>query len=104
MIPKTFKVAGGKTIHIDVVDTIESNSRKNSYLFGDFNDASNKIRVAKNVPVDGKDYFQTDEDMERTFLHELGHVFQFYSGVDMDEMEAQVFSNFMYEYLHTNKK
>ena len=41
--------------------------------------------------------------MERTYLHELFHVFQFYSGKDFDEMEAQMFSNFMYEYNKTKE-
>lgn len=103
LIPESFNIAGGKTIEVKLLDTIESCSQKGHYLFGDFNDASSIIRIAKNVPVDGEDFIQTDEDMKRTFWHELFHVFQFYGGFEMDESLAQVFSNFMYEFQNTQK-
>lgn len=103
LIPEYFETAGGKTVEIKLVDKIESSSTKGYYLFGDFNEASNIIRVAKNVPVDGEDFKQTDEDIKRTFWHELFHVFQFYGGFEMDETIAQVFSNFMYEYQHSKR-
>ena len=103
LIPEYFEVAGGKVIEVKLVDTIESHSEKGHYLFGDFNDASSIIRVARNVPVDGEDFPQTEEDMERTFLHELMHVFQFYGGFEMDETLAQVFSNFFYEFKHSQE-
>lgn len=103
LIPEYFETAGGKIIKVRLEDTIESSSTKGHYLFGDFNDASSIIRIAKNVPVDGEDFFQTEEDIERTFWHELFHVFQFYGGFEMDESLAQVFSNFMYEFQHSKK-
>ena len=98
MIPINFKIAGGKEIQVNIVENI--NDGKD---FGVFNDATNIIKIANKVRVEDDWYNQTEEDMERTYLHELFHVFQFYSGKDFDEMEAQMFSNFMYEYNKTKK-
>jgi hypothetical protein len=98
MIPTNFKIAGGKEIQVNIVENI--NDGKD---FGVFNDATNIIKIANKVRVEDDWYNQTEEDMERTYLHELFHVFQFYSGKDFDEMEAQMFSNFMYEYNKTKK-
>lgn len=98
MIPNNFKIAGGKEIQVNIVENI--NDGKD---FGVFNDATNIIKIANKVRVEDDWYNQTEEDMERTYLHELFHVFQFYSGKDFDEMEAQMFSNFMYEYNKTKK-
>lgn len=103
LIPEYFKTAGGKVIEVKLEDTIEDSSIKGHYIFGFFNDASNVIKIAKNVPVNGEDFLQTEEDIERTFWHELFHVFQFYGGFEMDETLAQVFSNFMYEFQHSKK-
>ena len=101
MIPTEFKIAGGKIIYVKIVDIIIES--KTDTRFGEFNSGNNTILIAKKVIIEGSEYIQTTEDMERTFLHELGHVFQFYSGLDMDEMTAQAFSNFMYEYTKTKK-
>ena len=98
MIPSQFKVAGGKVISIIIQEFIKD---KDGYKFGEFNDASNIIRIAEKIRIDDEEYRQTEEDMERTFWHEVFHCFQFYAGMDSDEMIAQVFSNFMYEYSHT---
>jgi hypothetical protein len=98
MIPTNFKIAGGKEIQVNIVENI--NDGKD---FGVFNDATNIIKIANKVRVEDDWYNQTEEDMERTYLHELFHVFQFYSGKDFDEMEAQMFSNFMYEYNKTKE-
>lgn len=100
MIPNKFKIAGGKIIKVLTPDFLEDDDE---YKFGEFNSGPNIINVAKKVCIDNKEFEQTKEDMERTFLHELFHSFQFYAGLEMDESEAQVFSNFMYEYLHTKE-
>lgn len=97
-IPKSFKIAGGKQIIVQIPKFIKSES---GFRFGDFNDCSNIIRVANKVKINSETYSQTEEDKERTFYHELFHCFQFYAGMDMDEMVAQTFSNFMYEYTHS---
>lgn len=102
MIPSNFRIGGGKLIKVEIEDVIPDGEEDTK--FGEFNSGSNVISIAKRVVIDGESYDQTEEDMERTFLHELGHTFQFYSGMEMDEMVAQSFSNFMYEYLHTNGK
>lgn len=98
MIPNKFRIAGGKEIQVNIVTDVNGGRD-----FGDFNDATNIIRIASKVKVDDVWYDQVKEDMERTYLHELFHVFQFYSGKDFDEMEAQMFSNFMYEYNKTKE-
>lgn len=97
---KEFKIAGGKKVKVFTPEYLKHND---SYKFGEFNDGSNTISVAKKVKIDNKDYPQSEEDMERTFWHEMFHCFQFYAGMECDEMVAQVFSNFMYEYMHTRK-
>ena len=99
MIPSKFCIGGGKEIKIYLVDRLlddNGNSR-----FGEFNEASNIIKIAKNVKADSIWYSLTNEDIERTFWHELIHCFQFYAGMDTDEMVAQTFSNFIWEYNHT---
>lgn len=95
-IPKEFTIAGGKLIKVEIVDYLKDGER-----FGEFNDASGTITLAKSVKIDGNSYIQTPEDIYRTYLHELIHCFQFYSGMSYDEMVAQVFSNFIYEYKNT---
>lgn len=96
-IPDKFTVAGGKVIKVVEEDYLINNHTGN-YRFGEFNDSSNTIKIARFTKLDGDVYVQTDEDKYRTFLHELGHVFQFYFGLDADEIIAQCFSNFLYEY------
>lgn len=98
MIPTQFNIAGGKTIKVLVREEIKD---KDGYKFGKFNDASNTIKIARKLFIDDECYPQTDEDMERTYYHELFHAFQFYAGMELDEMVAQTFSNFMYEYEHS---
>ncbi len=100
MIPKEFTIAGGKKIVVNVEDLIKNSG---DYVFGDFNTASNVIRIAEKVKIDDEDIKQTDEDLERTFYHELIHSFQFYAGMELDEMVAQTFSNFLYEYVKSKK-
>lgn len=98
MIPNEFTVAGGKKIIVNIVDSIG-----NGKDFGEFNDATNIILIAKNVRVDDSWYQVSEEDMYRTYLHELFHVFQFYAGMELDEIIAQMFSNFEYEYEKSKK-
>lgn len=100
MIPKSFKIAGGKLIHVKIVDTIK---KDDEYEFGEFNSGSNIIYIARRVLVNDISFTQTEEDIERTFWHEYFHCCQFYSGVEFDESMAQTFSNFMYEYLQTKE-
>lgn len=99
----SFKIAGGKVITINIVDILKDDNPKDDSKFGEFNPANNVITIAKRVIVDGDSYVQTEEDMNRTLWHEIFHVFQFYAGFNMTEYEAQIYSNFMYEYLNTKK-
>lgn len=97
MISK-FKIAGGKEIKVENPEYVNNGAK-----FGEFNDASNIIQVANKVKIDNDEFIQTEEDKERTLWHEIFHCFQFYAGMEDDEKIAQTFSNFIYEYLHTNK-
>lgn len=91
-IPDSFTIAGGKKIIINVIEK--------SSEFGLFDPILNTISIAKNVKNDddGEYYSQTEEDMFRTYLHELVHSFQFYFNCGSDEAQAQVYSNFLYEW------
>jgi hypothetical protein len=101
MIPRSFKTAGGKTILVVTQNKIDY--KDGQTIYGEYKDAADTIKIADIVEIDGVEYVQSEESKERTFLHELYHVFQFYSGKEYDEQQAQIFSNFMYEYLHNQK-
>jgi len=91
MIPKSFKIAGGKTINIKIVSHLDDSE------FGNFNYTTNTISIAESV--NGTKI--SEEDMERTYYHELIHVFQWFYNVEFDEAQAQVYSNFIYEYINS---
>ena len=95
MIPKSFKIAN-QTITVNVVDKIDGGS------YGNFSDVINEINIAKNIEFNGKVYQLTEEQIENSFYHELWHSFQFYFCNKYDEAQAQVFANFMREFLSTN--
>lgn len=98
LIPKSYKIAGNKTVDIAIVESINDGGS-----YGDFSDAKSKIRLAKNIKVEDELIEISDEDILRTYLHELCHSMQFYYNCEYDEAQAQTFSNFMYEYLHTKQ-
>ena len=95
MIPKSFKIAN-QTITVNVVDKIDGGS------YGNFSDVINEINIAKNIEFNGKVYQLTEEQIENSFYHELMHSFQFYFCNKYDETQAQVFANFMREFLSTS--
>lgn len=94
-IPKSFKIAG-QEITVQIVDHLDDNS------FGMFGSANNTIYIANNVNTeyDGKVWL-TDEHKLNTFFHELIHCFQYYYNNEYSEAEAQVFANFLYEFMDT---
>ena len=95
MIPKSFRIGGGKLFTVELVDNIEHKT------YGDFSDAEALIRVAQKISVDGKEVNISEEDQLRTYLHELIHCFNWMYNCECDEALAQTFSNFLYEYLQT---
>lgn len=73
--------------------------------FGYFCDATNTIKLAKTIDAsyEGK-VSMNDEQLRNTFYHELFHVFQFYFDNRIDEAQAQVYANFMCEFIETTEE
>ena len=94
LIPDSFKCAGF-TIKVEICDKLPDNT------YGDFNDAKNLIRIAKSVESDKEIISLTKEQILNTFYHEVCHCFQWYFNTDTYEAQAQVFANFMQEFLKT---
>lgn len=94
IIPASFKCAGF-TIKIEILDKLPDS------IYGDFNDAKNLIRIARTVEVDKEVVPLTKEQIINTFYHECCHCFQYYYNTDTDEAQAQVFANFMQEFMRT---
>lgn len=96
-IPNKFKVGGGKEVIVNILNDLEDK-------FGDWSCAKNEIRIANIIKMeDGEVVNLTEEDKLRTFLHELIHCFQFYYNCTQDETQAQIYSNFLYEFLTTKE-
>lgn len=94
-IPKKFKVAG-LTITVKDVEYIGD-----GYVYGDFSDCTQEIRLAKKYFFEGK-WINISKDLKlRVFLHELVHCFNYYFNSDTDEALAQTFSSYGIEYLQT---
>ena len=95
-IPKQFNCAGF-TIKVELEDHLNDNN------YGCFCDATNTIKLARTVDVGefenlGK-VTLTEQQIQNTFYHELMHVWQFYFNNQYDEAQAQVFANFMSEFI-----
>lgn len=94
LIPDSFKCAGF-TIKIEIYDKLPDND------YGDFDDARNIIRLARSVEVDKETIQLTNEQIHNTLWHEIVHCFQFYYDNKYSESQAQIFANFMQEFLRT---
>lgn len=96
-IPEKFKIAGFD-IKVELVDKTDDNN------FGNWNDVTNTITLAKNISLkNGELTNLTERQIQNTFFHELLHAFQFYCGKEYSEIECNVFANFMVEFLETKK-
>jgi hypothetical protein len=96
-IPEKFKIAGFD-IKVELVDKTDDNN------FGNWNDVTNTITIAKNISLkNGELTSLTERQIQNTFFHELLHAFQFYCGKEYSEIECNVFANFMVEFLETKK-
>lgn len=91
-IPESFQCAGF-TIKINIVDKLLTN------VYGNFCDATNIINIARKIRIEEEDIELSEEQMFNTLFHEVFHCFQFYSGNEYSEQQAQVYANFMCEYL-----
>ena len=91
-IPSSFKI-GGQEYKVEFVDKLEDD------IYGDYSYTPPIIRVARNSA--GEQI--PNNQMEATFWHELFHAFQYMFDCTTDEAQAQCFSNFMMEFLESNK-
>lgn len=93
-LPSSFNCAGF-TIKVEIVDKLPDNE------YGDFEDVTNVIKLAKSVEVDNDTIQLTAAQMLNTFFHEVCHCFQFYFNNSYDEAQAQVYANFIQEFIRT---
>lgn len=94
-IPESFECAGF-TIKVIFKDTLEDNK------FGDYCVVNNEIRIARYLfNADNEKVELTEDQKFNTFVHELVHAWQFYYDNHFIESQAQVFANFIQEFLKT---
>ena len=96
VIPEKFQVMGGKKFNVQIHNDLKG-------IYGDFNDVKSLIRLARTIEEDNETIDITKENIIRTYLHELGHCFQYQYDGNCDESFANSFSNFFYEYLSTKE-
>lgn len=94
LIPNKFNCAG-MNIKVEVVDKLPGNE------YGTWSDSLNEIKLAKVVEVENKDVTLTEQQLINTFWHEVMHCFQFYYDNSCDEAQAQVYANFMCEFINS---
>lgn len=97
-IPNSFKIGGGKKVKVDTFESIPNRED----VFGDYSCVRSQIRLGKSIlDGEGNKVDVSEEDLERTFWHETFHAFQWFYNTEYDETQAQCFSNFMYELMHS---
>lgn len=100
IIPKKFTICGSNY----KVNFVESSERDLNGALGDFSNLTHEIRIALEANVDDSSTMNVPEDeLLKTYLHELGHCFNYYYNSENSEEFANAFANFMYEYLHTKE-
>lgn len=99
IIPDKFTIAGS-TYTINMVENSEKDLNE---ALGDFTSILHRIRIAKTCKVDENIINIPQDEIIKTYLHELGHCFGYYYNGDNSEEFANAFANFMYEYLTTKK-
>lgn len=96
-IPKSFTCFGNE-IKIEFVDKTYNNT------YGNFCDVTNVIQIAKVINVEHVgDFILTEEQQLNTFCHEVLHVFQFYTGEEYSESQAQIYGTLLLEFLKTKE-
>ena len=99
LIPKKFTIAGSDY----TVKFVESSEDDLGGNYGDFSNLSHEIRIALNAKLDDEPIKIREDEVLKTYLHELGHCFNYYYNNEYSEEFANAFQNFMYEYLHTKE-
>lgn len=95
-IPSSFKLAN-INFKVEIVDSLKGSN------YGEFNDCTSTIKIANRVLINDDWYDVPDHIKLNTFYHELFHVFCYYYNTETPEDIAQVFANFMTEFLSTKK-
>ena len=93
-IPKKFKIANN-WITVNIVESLSNNE------YGTYNDAKPEINIARTVETDEEVVQLSEAQMLNTFAHELTHCMQFYFDNNTTEAQAQVYANFLCEFLDT---
>jgi hypothetical protein len=96
-IPLSFRL-GGRDWKVTFVDSIEKGE-----IFAKWFDTKAEIQIAKNVLDDDCLEPCDDYQLEHSFWHELGHVYQYYSTGNTDDKFAQTFATFMMEFNKTKQ-
>lgn len=94
-LPKTFSLAG---LNFRVVNVPQV---KDGEEYGRYVDVTNTIELADRVKIDEEWKEVPYHIKENTFWHEFFHIFNYYWNTEFDESLAQVFANFMVEYLQS---
>jgi Zn-dependent peptidase ImmA (M78 family) len=89
-IPNKLKV-GGQDLNVVFKDTIYGDKMGECCIW------SGNIQISEIY----KGEPQTDSSKFNTFYHELIHAWQHYAGLEYDEQQAQVFGNFLQEFMET---
>lgn len=93
-IPKKFKIANN-WITVNIVKSLPNSN------YGIYNEAKQEINIAKTVKIDNEIVQLTEELILNTFMRELTHCMQFYFDHNITEVQAQVYANFLCEFLNT---
>ena len=93
-IPKKFKIANN-WITVNIVKSLPNSN------YGIYNEAKQEINIAKTVKIDNEIVQLTEELILNTFMRELTHCMQFYFDNNITEAQAQVYANFLCEFLNT---
>ena len=93
-IPKKFKIANN-WITVNIVKSLPNSN------YGTYNEAKQEINIAKTVKIDNEIVQLTEELILNTFMRELTHCMQFYFDNNITEVQAQVYANFLCEFLNT---
>ena len=99
LIPKKFTIAGSE-YNVTLVDSSEDDLDGN---YGDFSVLTHELRIALKARLEEDDISIREDEVLKTYLHELGHCFNYYYNNECSEEFANAFQNFMYEYLHTKE-
>ena len=85
-------------IKIEIVNKLPNQN------FGEFNSITNIIKIAEYVEDDDKDLIKLkDEQILNTLIHEILHVYQWYSTGEYDETQSCTYAGYIVEFLKSTK-